>query len=238
MRFTQYLVLSLISAAVPAFGAALGASVNGTCAAGVCPPGVLGAGGSENDPINYLLTLANGDEFQVYGTFSGTNSGGGFFTAGHNFQVTYEGNANGTASGNDTIDVTLYYLEASGGASGTLFTRDVIGAFSPGIASSSSASSCVDGTLGCVGTLTPPGGFNVGTNSFSVPLSSGNFVYDPAFVSTFGAGSPVNSYIVWGQTAALTTPPVSPAPEPATMGLTGLALLVAARVGKKISRRV
>lgn len=43
---------------------------------------------------------------------------------------------------------------------------------------------------------------------------------DKTFVNNFGAGSPVGSFIVWGQTTAI----VPPTPEPASVGLLALGL--------------
>jgi hypothetical protein len=217
-----HFVILLAAIGLRAEASALGVTINGTCAFGSCPATVLGVGNSETDSFDNTITLANGDMFQVFGTFGGMNPAAGDFSTSHDFQVVYEGNVTGGSSGNDTVDVTLLYLFASGGSSSATFDRDVIGAFGPGVASSSSASSCVDLTFGCTGTLTPPGSFN-SSSSFGLDSSGGNFTFTADFVSNFGAGSAVGSYVVWGQTAAL---PV-PTPEPASVGSVGLGLLVA-----------
>jgi hypothetical protein len=217
---TIYFVILLAAIGLRAEASALGVTIDGACVFGSCPATALAVGNSETDSFNSTITLANGDMFQVFGTFGGINSAAGDFSASHDFQVVYEGNVTGGTSENDTIDVMLLYLFASGGSSSATFDRDVIGAFGPGIAASSSASSCVDMTLGCTGTLTPPGSFN-STSSFGLNSSGGNFTDTPNFVSNFGAGSAVGSYVVWGQSTAI---PV-PTPEPASVGSVGLGLL-------------
>ena len=195
----------------------IGVSVGGTCEAGTCPPTPLAFNSADTLPLNFTLTLPDGDRYLVNGSFTGTNnSNGGAFSTNHAFQVTYEGNATGGASAADTIVVQAEYaMETTVGS--VVFNRDLIGAFGPTIAASSSGSSCVNGTLGCLGPVMPPGSFSELT-SFSISSSGGVFVFDPAFTNNFGAGSAVGSYIVWGQTTALAPPP-PPTPEPASLAL-------------------
>jgi hypothetical protein len=92
----------------------------------------------------------------------------------------------------------------------------VSGAFSPGIAGSSSVSSCVNGTQGCVGPITPPGSFNQNSAGFTVNNVNNAYEIDKTFVNNFGAGSAVGSYIFWGPTTVIPPPPT---PEPASLGL-------------------
>jgi hypothetical protein len=73
--------------------------------------------------------------------------------------------------------------------------------------------------MGCLGPVTPPGSLDP-TTSFDLTSAGSAFVFDPAFTNNFGAGSPVGSYIVWGQTTAITPP----APEPAFLILLALGL--------------
>lgn len=219
--------LSLIGLAflVPTLGLnadTLGVVVNGTCAAGSCPAAVIPLNSSDTLSVDYTLTLADGDMYLIDGSFGDSNGNGGSFSTNHLFQVTYEGNATGGPSAADTITVEAYYLfQATVGS--VTFSRDLIGAFGPTIASSSSASSCVDGVLGCFGPLTPPGSFDQ-ADSFVLDSSNGTLLFDPAFISNFGAGSAVDSYIVWGQTEELPPPPPT-TPEPASMGVLALGLL-------------
>ncbi len=111
------------------------------------------------------------------------------------------------------------------------FDHSLFGAFGPTVAASSSVSSCVNGTVGCLGPVGAPGTFNQ-TNTFTLSSSGGDVVYDPTWTSNFGAGSPVGSYIVWGQTAAL---PPATAPEPAPIALLtmGVGLIFIARHGRR-----
>jgi hypothetical protein len=204
-----------------AYGDSLGVAANGTCEVGSCPAVPLALNSSGALSVDFSVTLPDGDEYLINGSFSGadTDNGDGF-SANHLFQITYEGNATGGPSAADTITVEAFY-----GFDTTLASvdasRDVLGAFGPTIAASSSASSCLNGTLGCVGPLKPPASFDVGTSGFVLDASAGTFLWDPTYTNNFGAGSPVGSYIVWGQTAALPPPP---APEPASFVMLALGL--------------
>lgn len=199
----------------------IGIAVNGVCEAGNCANPIISFNAMDTTQVDVTLTLADGDTYLVDGSLTGTNnSNGGGFSTGHNFQVTYEGNGSGGASQADTITVEAFY-EFETTVSPVTFDRDVVGAFGPTIASSSSASSCVNGTLGCVGPVTPPGSFGP-TTSFPLSSSDDIFTFNPDFVNNFGAGSAVGSYIVWGQTAAIPAPTPEPAFYPAVFAL-GLA---------------
>jgi hypothetical protein len=197
----------------------IGVFVNGACAAGSCPAATIPFNATDNVSMDFTLTLPDGDTYLVDGSFTGTNNNnGGGFSTNHLFQVTYEGNATGGPSAADTITVEADYLFQT--TVGTVtFGRSLLGAFGPSIASSSSASSCVDDVSGCLGPVTPPGSFDPTTN-FQLNSVGGAFVFDAAFTNNFGAGSPVGSYIVWGQTAALP----APTPEPASLALLALGL--------------
>lgn len=217
LAVVSFVFLLALTAALNA--SSIGVFVNGTCAAGTCPPfqfaGTL--------PVDFTVTLADGDKYLIDGSFTGSNTDGQGFAASHLFQVTYEGNAAGGASGADTITVQADYAFQTVLRSVDLF-RNVIGAFGPTIDASSSATSCLSGgVLGCVGTLKPPGPFSRTSSGFVFDATSGEFDFDPFFTSNFGAGSPVGSYIVWGQTAAL-PPPAPSVPEPASLSLLGLGL--------------
>lgn len=208
-----------------AFAAALnastiGVSVNGTCEGGSCPGLPLPFSTSETLPFDFLFTLANGDMFLIDGSFTdNNNSDGSTASNSYAFQVTYEGNPTGGLSGADTITVQRDAEFATSIASAD-FTTSLIGAFSSGIAASSSASSCFGGTLACLGPVAPPGSFDENSATFAITNSAGAFVDNKTFVNNFGAGSPVGSYVVWGQTTAI----VPPTPEPASFGLIALGL--------------
>ena len=217
LGFVSLVFLFVIVVALNA--ASIGVDVNGVCQAGSCPAVPLSFNASDTLPLDVSVTLADGDMYRIFGSFTASNnSNGAGFTVGHLFQVTYEGNAAGGPSATDTITVDQFdAFQTTVGS--VVFNRNLIGAFAPTIASSSSASSCVNGTVGCLGPARPPASFDL-TTSFSLTSSGGVFLYDPTFTSTFGAGSAVGSYIVWGQTTPL--PP--PVPEPASFGLLSIGL--------------
>jgi len=198
----------------------IGISVNGTCEGGSCPGLPLPFSTSETLPFDFLYTLANGDTFLIDGSFTdNNNSDGSGANNSYAFQVTYEGNPTGGLSGADTITVQRDAEDATSVSSADFFTT-LFGAFGGSIASSSSASTCFGGTLACLGPVTPPGSFDQDSSTFAITNSGGAFVDNKTFVNTFGAGSPVGSYIVWGQTTAT----VPPTPEPASLGLIALGL--------------
>jgi len=215
--------LSFLSLLSPPLRASdIGMSVNGVCYAGSCPADSLAFSGSDTLPFDVNYTLNNGDMFNILGSFSDSeNSGGTEDFALYDFQVTYEGNGQGGPSQADAITVGQYVTFGTVLSSGT-FGVIQDGAFGPGLDPSSSASSCVNVSLGCTVPAYPPGTFYL-TNSFSPESVDGTFVYNQSFTSNFGAGSAVGSYIVWGQDTAF-------APEPVTAvlflaGFTGILLL-------------
>jgi hypothetical protein len=226
LRFLLFGVTATLNAST------IGVAVNGICDAGSCPAAALSLNSSASLSADFTVTLADGDRYLVNGSFSGSNdSNGGGFSASHDFEVTYEGNAHGGASAADTVAVEGYYSFAT-----TLATvgegRGVIGAFGPTIAPSSSASSCLNGAIACLGPFTPPGEFLQFSGGFSLNSSGGEFVYDPTWTSNFGAGSAVGSYIIWGPSAPPPPPPPS-APEPRFLLPVGISALAVFAFRKK-----
>lgn len=219
---------SLISFALLAFAASLtaapiGVTVDSTCIAGSCPPSVLPIGANDTQNFDYTLTLPDSDVYRVYGYFDAANSSGVLAGAvNHDFEVLYEGNSHGGASASDSITVDGLYALATGYSSESIY-RNIVGAFGGDIGAASSGSTCLaGGKLGCAD-LHAPGPFDVATSTFTVYSSSGVFDYDVYFTSNFAAGSPVGSYVVWGQTDSI-TPPAPTAPEPGSTALMALGL--------------
>jgi hypothetical protein len=188
LHFVTFGCLFAFAAALD--GSTIGISVNGTCEGGSCPGLPLPFSTTETLPFDFLFTLANGDMYLIDGSFTdNNNSDGSGASNSYAFQVTYEGNANGGLSGADTITVQRD-AEFETSIASADFTTSLIGAFSPGIAATSSASSCFGGTLACLGPVTPPGSFDENSSTFAITSSGGAFVDDKTFVNNFGAGSP------------------------------------------------
>ena len=118
--------------------------------------------------------------------------------------MTYEGNGLGGASRADIVAVERFDSYETTLANST-FHDTLFGAFGPTIASTSSASECINGVSGSNGPVTPSNSFDLSA-TFSMNSTGGLFVIDPTFTSNFGAGSPIGSFIVYGQTTALLTP--------------------------------
>lgn len=103
MRTASY--LAILIAACNAFGAAV--TVNGTCQVGNCAsPDVVSTGNTPSTAFNFLVTLPNSDQYRIAGTI---NPSTGSNTVGINspFTVLYLGNAAGTASGADVINLDV-----------------------------------------------------------------------------------------------------------------------------------
>jgi hypothetical protein len=185
-----------------------GVAVNGQCEAGTSCPGVEVPYNTSNTlPATIRLTLPNGDKYLVNGQSSGSNNTNGTYVSfGPLFQVTYEGNATGGVSAADTIVVDWYASFQTTIGSGN-FPLNLYGAFSAGIARSSSITGCLNGN--CQGPAKPPGSFNNGAESYTLDSSGGAFAFDNTYTFNFGAGSHVGSYIVINQTTALHPPSIA-----------------------------
>jgi hypothetical protein len=217
-NFVSFVCLFALAAALNA--GYIGVGVNGTCEVGSCTPTPIPFNSTESLPFDFTFALPDGDMYLIYGAFTGTNdsNGAGSYNT-YAFEVTYEGNATGGPSAADTITVQRDAAFQTSIGSADFYTT-FVGAFSPGIAASSSASTCFDGILACLGPAAPPGSFHQNSATYPLTEVNGTFLDDKTFTSNFGAGSPVGSYIVWGQTVPV---PV-PTPEPLSLGLLALGL--------------
>ncbi|HEY1754004.1 MAG TPA: hypothetical protein VGG72_01315 [Bryobacteraceae bacterium] len=188
----------------------LGIAVNGVCEAGICPGTPVPFNTSETLPFDFSLTLPNGDMYRIYGsTTTNNNSDGAGSSDSYDFQVTYEGNASGALpSSADTIVVQRYVTVEASASSGS-FDTSLIAAFSSGIASSSSVTTCALSSGVCLGPADPPASVDEVSAAFNKTNIGGTFDENKTFVSNFGAGSPAGSYIVWGQDTAISPPALS-----------------------------
>jgi hypothetical protein len=184
-----------------------GVAVNGQCEARTSCPGAAVPYNTANTlPATIRVTLPNGDKYLVNGQSSGSNNGNGtYLPFGPLFQVTYEGNATRGVSAADTIVVDWYASFQTTIGSGN-FGLNLAGAFSAGVARSSSVTGCLNGN--CQGPAKPPGSFNNGEESYTLDSSGGAFAFDNTYTFNFGAGSHVGSYIVINQTTALHPPAI------------------------------
>jgi uncharacterized protein (TIGR03437 family) len=171
-----------------------GFQVNGTCAAGSCPPQLLPYGGNFNLPVSYTVTLADGDTFSITGTLTSSNSGSGStFSLTYLFEVVFLNSAGGGTSQSDTLTLDAFTAFQSPFTTGN-FGEALEGAFSFNVASSSSVQLCTAGV--CTATVSPPGSFNTSA-SYSLAPSNGGFTFDNTFTVHFGAGSSQGSYILF-----------------------------------------
>src|SRR5215472_3151065 len=166
LRFVTFVFLFTVNAALSA--ATIGVEANGTCEAGNCPAKPIPFNTTETLTFDFTFVLPNNDTYLIYGSFIGTNDSNGSSASNtYKLQVNYEGNANGGPSAADTITVQRDAAFMTS-ISSALFDTTLIGAFSPGIAASSSASTCFDVNLACLGPVKPPGSFS--QTSSTVPI--------------------------------------------------------------------
>ncbi len=92
--------------AVSLQASSIGVAVNGTCEEGSCPATALAFNSTDTLPMNFTTTLSDGDTYLIDGSFETVNnSNGSGFSNTKLFQVTYEGNTTGGASGADSVNV-------------------------------------------------------------------------------------------------------------------------------------
>lgn len=207
-RIAFFLLLLVPLSAGALHAQSFGVAAQGTCEVGSCTPTPLPIGGSANLPLSFTFTLPNGDMYFVSdGVFGGDSDAAG--TTLHVnivYQVTYQGNTNSLAapSSADTLNLDFYESYSTPTTSAN-YTDDLIGAFSPSVAPDSSVSVCWNVAY-CFGPVVPYAAFNM---TGLVPNSSdnGSMNFHETYTLTFGANSPVGSYIVIGQDAPIAVQP-------------------------------
>ncbi len=184
----------------------LGLSVDGVCAVGTCPPSPTALNTDHTLPFSFVHTLANGDSYRIAGTMNSGSDNNGFSI--HNnvlFTATYLGHvspadqaADNSPSQQDTLTIAAY-VNADETYANINIPNPVGVAFSSDIVASSSVSEVLVAngvTYPTVGPVSPPGPFTTVAPTRSVPGHQFNTVW--TYTLTFGAGSPVGSWIQTG----------------------------------------
>jgi len=201
----------LACASVCVLGQTAGVQVNSTCEVGICGAGAGTITSSASTPFNFNYTFANGDQYLITGSVSGSDSGGTLSGISASFVVQYVGPTS-VSSGTDVLNVQLYYNFANFVASKTIsgvLQGQFVGSFGSG--TSVTGQLTVGGNaLSVLGPLTPPGSFS--TSSGATLSGLGNPL--PAELSrtyTFGAGTAIGAQVTNGSASPL------PAPGPQTL---------------------
>jgi hypothetical protein len=210
--------------------------VNSTCEIGDCPsPGVLAIGTSLSTPFDFTYTFGNTDAYRLQGNLSTTNQPTTFLLEITDFEVTYEGNASGSASSTDVLASDFLQGIDSAQAYGAGF-ESIGGVFGPGLGSASSASGQVSfagNSLPILGPFTPPPALFSGLYQGPITIPRGNILLDYQYTLTFGSGSEIGASIEVNPTQ-----PAGVTPEPATWTLLGSGLLGLARLLRRHSTQL
>jgi hypothetical protein len=192
----------------------VGIAVNGTCVAGKCPPAdATSPDTSVNTPFAYTLTMNSGDTFQVVGMDMHRNQNGcTAMVAFPSYSVQLIGGPATTTAQSDTVLLDVRRTLKCAQPGWSQITTAPSGEFSPDIAATSSFAYSFDGSPTLqFGPYTPPGLFNASPQTTSIPMPQGISRWHGLYTATFGAGSPIGSYIkVAGQSAP--GPVFTPAP--------------------------
>jgi uncharacterized protein (TIGR03437 family) len=200
----RVLCLAALGAGV-AYSASLGFQLNGNCVAGSCPAQPLGFSSNASLPVSSTVTLSNGDMYSLTGATTASNDSNGQDIVGdYQFEVTYLGGAKGGASQADTVTVDLFVAYQTT-FSVVNFGAALSGTFGPTLASSSSVKECTIGL--CTSSVSPPGAFSQ-ILPISLNASGGAYSFDFTYISQFGAGSPVGSFILFSFPPVPTTPSI------------------------------
>jgi hypothetical protein len=188
-----------------------GVAVNNKCLENTsCPAVPLPYNTANTLAVIHTLTLSNGDQYFINGTSWGSNNCcGSYVPFGPLFQITYEGNASGSASAADTITVDWYGAFQVDEYNYCNCGFDLAGAFGPGMASTSSVTGCLNGSPNCQGPEIPPGSFNYGAATYVIDVTDGAYYFDVSYTFKVGAGSAIGSYVVINQDTPLLAPTVT-----------------------------
>ena len=207
----------MLAASACVYGGAV--RVNGVCEVGNCAsPDVVGSGNSLLTPFNFTFTFGNGDQYQINGSFTVTNSGGFFITAP--FGLSYIG-PGGASAGTDVLTVDLLQNVATTVTSGA-FNETLRGSFGSGLGAGSSVQGEISfggQALPLQGPVSPPNAFDLTVSGTQLTnMATNPLLIDEQRVFTFGAGSAIGASIANNETV----------PEPGTFVPLGAGLLILA----------
>jgi hypothetical protein len=206
--------------------------VNGTCDFS-CAPNSLSDGTSISSPFNFDVTLTDGDEYDISGSYSASYSKAAGSTIAVNPTFTYIGSSPTTAT--DTINFTLaqdYFDPSCCTWAGTYFESIplTLGA-TAGAGSTISGELLYDGkSVGLVGPF-PPGSYTV---SKSAALDFGSLDTDPTLLADFNFAAQFAPGTLPNTSASSVS--TSATPEPAMDLVCGLGLILFVYVARRRNR--
>jgi uncharacterized protein (TIGR03437 family) len=180
------------------FAAAI--SVNGTCQVGACAsPDVVSSGNSLSTAFNFTLTLPNSDRYRISGNINSTAgpAANPTFSVTSPFTVTYLGNAKGTSSAADVINLdVLQNFQLAFTVRNS--TETAQGGFSGPLAAGSNVQVqlvIAGQALPVMGPFPAPANFSFKSQSFSINPPANPVQLDVHHIFTFAAGSGVGATI-------------------------------------------
>ena len=209
---------STVDTGIQASGSVPTTCGSGNCTAGALSTGALTQGTTTNGGYNFNVTAADGDLYNVSGTFNNTFLSGtflGFFPT-----VTFQGTST-VAADTITLDMLQDFTFGTNSTSwaGT-YNEQIPFALSAGTTAEGQAlySTNLDATLQSIGLLGPvsgPGNFSLSASKSLSPLDGNLLIGDFQYTFTFAQGAPNG------------TSGSSPVPEPSqtipmAIGLVGL----------------
>ncbi len=244
MRIKLSFLVSGLALMLPGLAQPAAVGLNGTCWVGNCSsPDTIGAGTQTGGSLNSTYTLANGDMFQVTGTYGSSYNSDGTLAVALSPTAVYLGNKTNMSAASQADMLTFNIWQTFNYTSGSLagfygyyFISDTSGPIAP--SSTYTGNLALNGTF--IGAVTVGTGYS-GTNGFnqgcfdtaanctsygfpSLGVPTNPLTEDQILTLSFGAGSGVGAAI-----ATVT-------PEPSSgllLSIGGLGLAAAAVFGRR-----